>query len=89
MSAKMFSFRIEEKELTDLKNVASVYSISITELIKNAVNQYVLELKRDPFYRLTENIKDADEAETKEILEKIEGMSDDDLSIAATKHFSV
>lgn len=63
--------------------------MSVTDLIKNAVKEYLDELKSDPFYRLTANVEDASEEETTEILTEIDGMSDVVLTIASTKRFSV
>ena len=45
--------------------------------------------RNDPFYRLTANIPDASAEETTEILNAIENMSDDDLTIAHTERRTV
>lgn len=50
------------------------------EVIKN--------LRKNPFYRLTANVQEATAEESKEILEEIEGLTDDDLTIASTKRFT-
>ena len=73
----------------NLKKVASVFNISMTDLVKEAINEHVAKLKKDPFYRLTANVEDASEEETEEILEEIESMTDDDLSIVSVKHVAV
>jgi hypothetical protein len=72
-----------------MKEVADVFNMSVTDLVKNAVREYIIELKNDPFYRLTANVPEASEEESEEIMAAIEEMSDDDLAIASTKHFSV
>ena len=59
------------------------------KVIKNAVKEYLAELKSDPFYRLTVNVQDASDKEAAEILAEIEGLTDDDLSIASTRRFTV
>lgn len=89
MATKAMNFKMDEKEILDMKHVAGVFNMSVTDLIKNAVKKYLVELKSDPFYRLTANVLDASEEETEEILSEIEGMTDDDLIIAATKRFDV
>ena len=89
MAAKLYSFRIDESELIDMKQVARVYSMSVTDLIKNAIDRYMADLRKDPFYRLTENIEDADKAETEEILAQIDNMTEDDLKITSAKYFSI
>ena len=83
------NFKMEEADILDMKQVAGVFNMSITDLIKNAVKAYLAELKSDPFYRLTANVQDASEEESAEILSEIEGMTDDDLTIASTKHITV
>ena len=89
MAAKAMNFKMEEADILDMKQVAGVFNMSITDLIKNAVKAYLAELKSDPFYRLTANVQDASEEESAEILSEIEGMTDDDLTIASTKHITV
>jgi hypothetical protein len=41
------------------------------------------------FYRLTAKVQEASGEESEEILAEIDAMSDDDLTIASVKHFSV
>ena len=89
MATKAMNFKMDEAEILDMKQVASVFNMSVTDLIKNAVKEYLAELKSDPFYRLTANVQDASDEETVEILTEIEGLTDDDLSIGSTKRFTV
>ena len=89
MATKAMNFKMDEAEILDMKQVAGVFNMSVTELIKNAVKAYLAELKSDPFYRLTANVQDASDEEAAEILTEIEGLTDDDLSIASAKRFSV
>lgn len=89
MAIKAMNFKMEEADIQDMKQVAGVFHMSVTDLIRNAVKQYVTELKSDPFYRLTANVDTASEAESAEILAEIEGLSEDDLTISSTKAFTV
>lgn len=89
MATKALNFRMDEKEMVDLKKVAAVFNISVTDLVKDAIKEHVKKLKKDPFYRLTANVENTTEAETEEILKELENMSDDDLSIVSVKHVSV
>lgn len=89
MATKAMNFKMDEAEILDMKHVAGVFNMSVTDLIKNAIREYLAELKNDPFYRLSANVQDASEEESAEILEEIEGMTDDDLTITSTKRFSV
>lgn len=89
MPTKAVNFKMEESEILDMKHVASIFNMSVTDLIKNAVCNYITELKKDPFYRLSVNVEEASEEESSEILNEIEGMTDDDLTIVSSSHFSV
>ena len=89
MATKVMNFKMEEADILDMKHVASVFNMSVTDLIKNAVKEYLSELKNDPFYRLTANVQDASEEETTEILTEIDGLTDDDLTISSRKQFTV
>ena len=89
MATKAMNFKMDEAEILDMKHVASVFNMSVTDLIKNAVKEYIAELKTDPFYRLTANVQDASDEESREILNEIEELSDDNLTIVSTKRFSV
>ena len=89
MATKAMNFKMDEAEIRDMKRVAGIFNMSVTDLIKNAVEAYIAELKSDPFYRLTANVQDASDEESEEILTEIEGLSDDDLTIASAKRFPV
>ena len=87
MATKALNFKMDEADINDMKRVAGVFNISVTDLVKQAVKEYIEELKNDPFYRLTVNVEDASAEETGEILAEIDRMNDDDLSITSTRHF--
>ncbi len=89
MSIKAINFKMEETDILDMKAVASVYNMSVTELIKNALKEYIAGLKKDPFYRLTSNVQEASAEETEEILEEIGSLTDADLAISSVKQFTV
>ena len=83
------NFKMDEMQIDDVKHVASVYHMTITDLIKEAVSEYLTKMKADPFYRLTANVEEADAAESAEILDAISSMEDDDLAIASSERFTV
>ena len=89
MAARALNFKMDEAIITAIKDVAGVYHMSMTDLIKEAIMEKLVSLKSDPFYRLTARVEEASAEETEEILADIESLSDDDLSIATTKRFSV
>ena len=88
MAVKAMNFKMDEADIRDMKAVAGVYNMSVTDLIKNAVKEYMDELKKDPFYRLTTNVQEASAEESGEILSAIAEMSEDDLKIASAKRFN-
>ncbi|MCR4600883.1 MAG: hypothetical protein K5767_03985 [Clostridia bacterium] len=89
MAVKAVNFKMEEADIQDIKHVAAIFNLTMTDLIKQGVMEYVEKLKQDPFYRLTANIQDADEEESAEVLAEIEKLSDDDLTISSTKEFTL
>ena|GEM_PF-722835 len=89
MATRAMNFKMDETDILDMKHVAGVFNMSVTDLIKNAIKEYLAELKSDPFYRLTANMEDASEEESAEILTEIESLTDDDLTISSVKRFTV
>lgn len=89
MATKVINFKMDEDDIIEMKNVADVFNLSVTDFIKNAINEYEESLKSDPFYRLSAYVKEASASESKEILSSLEKMSDDDLKIVSKKRFTV
>ncbi len=89
MATKAMNFKLDESRIEDIKNVASVFHMTFTDVINEALDDYLPKMKGDPLYRLTVNIEDASEEESKEVLNAIESLSDDDLKISSKKRFSV
>ena len=85
MALKAMNIKLEEAEIMEIKNLAKTYHMSITDTVRAAIKEYSEKLKQDPYYRLTNNVALADEAESREILDSLNDMTDDDLSIAATE----
>ena len=89
MAVRAMNFKMDEVQIDDVKHVASVYHMTITDLIKEAVSEYLVKMKADPFYRLTANVEEADTAESAEILDAISSMENDDLAISSSERFTV
>ena len=87
MAMKVLNIKMEESEILAMKEAAGVFNMSVTDLVRNGVRKYIDELKKDPFYRLTANVRDAEEAEAAEILSVVENLSDDDLTISSSTSF--
>ena len=82
MAVKALNFKMEEEEILQMKEIASVFNMTLTDAYREAAREYVEKMKKDPFYRLTANVQTSSPEETAEILEAIDSMTDDDLSIA-------
>jgi hypothetical protein len=89
MATRAMNFKMDESDVLELKQVASVFSMTVTDVIKEAVREYVGKMKNDPFYRLTANVQEASPEETAETLAIIDSLSDDDLAISSTERVSV
>ena len=89
MSTRAINFKLDEERILDMKQVASVFHITMTDIVNEALDRYLSTMKRDPFYRLTANVRDASQKETEEVLSALDDMSDDDLEVTTVKHFSL
>ena len=89
MATKAVNLKLDEKRVLDVKSVASAFHMTMTDVINEALDAYLPKMKQDPFYKLTANVQAATQAESKEILSEIEGLSDEDLEISTIKHFRV
>ena len=88
MAVKAMNFKLDEDRIFELKNVASIFNMTVTDVISEALSEYIQKLKKDPFYRLTVNVENASAEETKEILNEINSLTDDDLQISTVRKFS-
>ena len=89
MATKAINLKLDENKLFDLKHVASVFHMTMTDVVNEALDAYLPTMKDDPFYKLTANIEDASKEESAEILAEIEGLTDEDLEIVATEHITI
>lgn len=89
MASKAINLKLDEERIMDVKQVASVFHMTMTDVINEALDAYLPIMKADPFYRLTANVKDASQSENAEILSEINNLTDDDLEIATVKRFTV
>lgn len=87
MATKAMNFKLEENEIMDIRKVASVFNMSLTDVVREALKEYIFKMKNDPFYRLTAKVQEASAEESKEILDIVENLSDDDMQITSTKRF--
>lgn len=89
MAVKAVNFKMDEVEIADIRHVADVYRMTLTDFIKEAIGEHLIRMKADPFYRLTANVEEAEAAESDEILKAINGLEDDDFAISSIERFTV
>ena len=87
MATRAMNVKMEESTILAVRKAASVYNLTMTEIIKEALDEYLEKLQNDPFYRLTANVEEASEEESAEILSELDEMTDDDLTISSKKSF--
>ena len=89
MATRAMNVKMDESTILAVKKAASVYNVTITEIVRDALDEYLEKLQKDPFYRLTANVEEASDEEADEILSELDSMTDDDLTISSKKTFEV
>ena len=87
MATRAMNVKMEESTILAVRKAASVYNLTMTEIIKEALDEYLEKLQNDPFYRLTASVEEASEEESAEILSELDELKDDDLTISSKKSF--
>ena len=87
MATRALNVKMEESTILAVRKAASVYNLTMTEIIKEALDEYLEKLQNDPFYRLTASVEEASEEESAEILSELDELTDDDLTISSKKSF--
>ena len=77
---KPISIRFDASLFEEVKKIGEAYSISIAEFIRDSVKKEVDFIKNDFFYKLSQLEYCSDE-ESKEIIEELNKMDEDDLKI--------
>ncbi len=89
MAVRAMNFKLDETDISDVRKVAEVYNKTMTDVIKEAIHEYLERIKNDPYYRLTVNVEDASAEESAEILDAVGRLTDDDLAISSAEKFTV
>jgi len=89
MAVKAMNFKLEEDRIADMKGVANAFHMTMTDVVNAALDTYLAQKKKDPFYRLTLNVEEATAIESEEILGALNSMSDDDLKISSVKKITL
>ena len=91
MMTKALSFRVDDRDIAEIKQAASMYQMSVAGLLREAVREFIenrktAKKKKEDFFKRLENIEEASPEESAEILAMIENMTDDDWETASVKH---
>ena len=70
MEKETLTIKWDAESLEEIRRTARVFNMTVTEFFKEAAEAKPAELKNSPFCRLTQNIEDASEEETLEILKE-------------------
>ncbi len=85
MALKAVNFKLEDDQIDELRRLAALFNMSMTDIVRKALDSYISEAKEDPYVRLTSSVDNADPDETEEILDAIKDLSEDDLAISSRK----
>lgn len=78
---KSINIRLTETMIQDIKEVSNIYNISNSELIRKGIEIILQNKKNEAYYKLTANIAEGTEKETREIIERLNQYSEKDLEV--------
>ena len=55
MAGRTISLRLDEKVFLDIKRVAAAFDMTLSDVIREALSQYLPQKKEDPDYKTTAN----------------------------------
>ncbi len=78
------SIRLDENIISEIKKISSLFEISYSDFIRNALEKAIKEKQKDFIYRMS-NVPYACKEEEDEIIAALNNLTDDDLQIARTE----
>ena len=85
---KSVSLRLNKSLLEEINKITEVFSISLTDFIRNAIEKEVKEIKNDFFFKLSQ-VDYCSNEESKEIIEELNKMTEDDLKVTKIKSITL
>ncbi len=85
---KTMSVKLDEKLISEIKKISSIFEISYSDFIRQAVEKEIEEKKKDFMYRMS-NVPYASQEEEEEIMAELSKLSDDDLQITKTESLKI
>ncbi|MGL5724527.1 hypothetical protein [Cetobacterium sp.] len=84
-----FNLRLDQELIDDIKKVSKIYDESMSELIREGIQMALEKRKNSIFYRLNSIAEYVDEEEEVSILEALNSLTDDDLTIERSETVEV
>ncbi len=81
---KTMSVKFDDAVFSEIKKISSLFNITYSDFVRNAVEKAIEEKQQDFMYRMNNVSYMAEEEET-EIMEALAKLSDDDLQIVRTE----
>ena len=78
--SKTISLNLEDDLFLDIKKISEIFNISCSEFVRNAIKREIDTKKSDFMVRMS-NVEYCDEKEEEELVELLNGLTDDDLKI--------
>lgn len=85
MATKPVNLRLEDTQIFTIKKVAEVFHLTFTDVIREALDNYLPQKTGDPLYRLTANVETVSDEENEELSVALDRMTDEDLEIVKTE----
>ena len=82
MALKAVNFKLDEAQIEEMKRVAAMLRMNYTDVVREAISEYIDRMQKDPYYRLTAMVEEVGPEESAEILDAVNGMSDEDMKIS-------
>ncbi len=85
---KTMSVKLDDKIISEIKKISSIFNISYSDFIRNALEKAIKEKQDDFMYRMS-NVPYATDEEEDEIMSALSELSDDDLQVAKVEKITL
>ncbi len=85
---KTMSVKLDETMIDEIKKISSIFNVSYSDFIRNAVDNAIKEKQKDFMYRMS-NVPFASDEEEAEIMSELSKLSDDDLQMAKVENIKL
>ncbi len=85
---KTMSVKLDDNIVSEIKKISSIFGISYSDFIREAVEKAIAEKQKDFMYRMS-NVPDTTDEEEQEIMSALSELSDDDLKVARVEKITL